>query len=84
MKRRRPPARKKIAQRNALQGPPIAICVGCGCDDEHACLDAFDEPCFWLIVDRQARLGVCSQCPQHLAAWRRGYRTPKVVRNLRS
>lgn len=26
----------------------IATCIGCGCDDHHAC----GEGCYWLRVDR--------------------------------
>lgn len=53
----------------------LVICVGCGCDDYHACEDAFGDPCYWLVLDRRSGKGVCSQCPERLDAWRHGDRT---------
>ncbi|MEE8057507.1 MAG: hypothetical protein V3T17_06695 [Pseudomonadales bacterium] len=53
----------------------VATCVGCGCDDYHACWDENDEqPCSWLAVDRESRLGVCSACPDDLSRWEKGDR----------
>lgn len=46
----------------------IAICIGCGCDDDHACRGG----CSWLAVDRSDGLGVCSGCPQELPRWNHG------------
>lgn len=46
-----------------------ATCVGCGCDDDHACA----EGCFWLRVDYQIGQGVCSECPSHVVDWDRGH-----------
>jgi hypothetical protein len=54
---------------------PMATCIGCGCDDLHACFDEVAEaPCSWLEVDYGAGLGVCSACPDHLERWRLGDR----------
>lgn len=48
----------------------LAHCIGCGCDDMHACWDeASCEACCWLAVDYGAALGVCSCCPDDLARW---------------
>lgn len=55
--------RRQVGQR--------AACIGCGCDDDHACPDG----CYWLRVDYEAGAGVCSECEQHLEAWDRGDRT---------
>ena len=49
---------------------PIAVCVGCGCDDFHACESELG-PCRWLRVDYGLGLGVCSECPEHVEAWDR-------------
>lgn len=49
-----------------------AVCIGCGCDDNIGC----PEGCWWLRLDRQADLGVCSNCEEHAEAWDRGDRTP--------
>ncbi len=40
--------------------PPsqVAICIGCGCNDNAAC----DGGCEWLAVNRENHRGVCSNC----------------------
>lgn len=38
----------------------IAVCIGCGCDDLHACEDGFGDPCSWLMVDHQLGFGICN------------------------
>jgi hypothetical protein len=43
-----------------------AVCIGCGCDDLHACCP---EGCSWLAVNHAAGQGVCSNCEQHLQRW---------------
>lgn len=35
-----------------------AVCICCGCSDGIAC----DGCCYWLIVNRRQRVGICSQC----------------------
>ncbi len=47
----------------------IATCIGCGCDDEHACVDVFHDACHWLKVDYEKGIGVCSQCRRYLKKW---------------
>lgn len=51
-----------------------AICIGCGCDDLHACEDALGDPCYWLRLDRKAGKGVCSECPEYVEQWDKGLR----------
>ena len=46
----------------------LAVCIGCGCDDRHACHGG----CSWLRVDYNEGKGVCSECAEHVAAWDRG------------
>lgn len=46
-------------------GTAVAFCMGCGCDDLHAC----EGGCSWLRVDHARRQGVCSHCDDHVAAW---------------
>lgn len=53
----------------------VAACIGCGCDDNHACGDG----CYWLRVDRAEGSGVCSECEAHVEAWDRGDRTPRAT-----
>lgn len=48
----------------------LAVCIGCGCDDMHACLGG----CSWLRVDYVAHKGVCSQCGHETARWDAGQR----------
>jgi hypothetical protein len=47
----------------------IAVCIGCGCDDNHACEGIFLDPCHWLRVDRTTGKGVCSECAGKLEEW---------------
>lgn len=60
----------------------ISTCIGCGCDDEHACMDkSSDNPCYWLKVDRNELKGLCSCCPEHLERWNSGDRkVPKKTK----
>lgn len=51
----------------------IATCIGCGCDDCHACVGD-DGPCSWLAVDYGIGRGVCSYCGKHLERWNAGDR----------
>ncbi len=58
---------------------PLAICIGCGCDDLHACFDEVaGAPCRWLAVDYAASLGVCSACPEDFGRWQAGDRSISV------
>jgi hypothetical protein len=54
--------------------PRLCQCIGCGCDDEHACQDLIGDPCGWLVRSTSGRLGVCTQCPALLRAWEDGKR----------
>jgi len=52
----------------------LASCIGCGCDDLHACVDDLG-PCSWIVVDRDAGRGVCSCCEAHMERWNAGDRS---------
>lgn len=60
----------------------LSTCIGCGCDDLHACRNPFedfeDTPCSWIRIDRDAGVGVCSECPEDVARWDAGDRKMKV------
>jgi hypothetical protein len=57
----------------------LAICIGCGSDDQDACWDdECDRPCHWLRVDRDAGVGVRSSCPELAIAWDAGDREIRV------
>lgn len=58
----------------------VSVCIGCGCDDLHACEDDFGDPCFWLELDRDAGVGVCSECPGSLGRWDRAERDVRTER----
>lgn len=53
----------------------LIICIGCGCDDLHGCIGDDGEACHWLRVDDDEQLGVCSECPEHVARFDAGDRT---------
>lgn len=60
----------------ALCSDNSATCIGCRCDDLHACeSDSAGKPCHWLTVDRESGLGVCSECSEYLSRWHAGDRT---------
>jgi len=45
---------------------PVAFCIGCGCSDRHACVAPVTGACFWIKVDRELGIGVCSECPERV------------------
>ncbi len=64
---------------NSLPETP-AVCIGCGCDDYHACIDLeLHRPCHWLVVDRKIGKGVCSSCPEELERWRESYKSARTI-----
>lgn len=49
----------------------MTTCIGCGCDDEHACQDPeTGELCAWASIDTQGvtgkpkQFGICTQCAE--------------------
>ena len=52
----------------------LITCIGCGCDDDSACVTVAGEPCSWLRVDRDAGVGVCSHCPGDVTRFDQGDR----------
>jgi hypothetical protein len=40
----------------------VTTCIGCGCDEGHACVQAGGEACAWLEVSAGGLAGVCSAC----------------------
>lgn len=45
----------------------VATCIGCGCDDLHACTGG----CGWLRVDRHGHRGICTNCAHLVPRWDR-------------
>ncbi len=39
-------------------GSPLCTCVGCHCDDDHACAGG----CSWSLADKDEIFGLCSAC----------------------
>lgn len=57
----------------------ICMCIGCGCTDTRACVcEDSGDPCYWLRVDRNEALGVCSECEDLVEAWDSGDRKFRV------
>lgn len=55
----------------------LCVCIGCGCDDLHACrTEGFfeEEACSWLVQSADRKLGVCSACLTWLTEFRKGNR----------
>ena len=54
----------------------LATCIGCGCDDLHACKSTKLQRygCYWFRVDRNAGIGVCSECGELVEKWDSGDR----------
>lgn len=44
----------------------VAVCIGCGCTDDNACVDECRDVCSWRKVDRVKGIGVCSFCFREL------------------
>lgn len=54
----------------------MTTCIGCGCDEEKACVDIEGVACFWVRQDPVADVGVCSHCPDDVTRFDDGDRTP--------
>ncbi len=73
-RRQNPPSPVPLLTMNSelgtLNSHREAVCIGCGCSDSHACVTGFtlDAPasglqsCFWIKVDYERGVGVCSEC----------------------
>lgn len=58
----------------------IRFCIGCGCDDLHACEDDISIACSWVVVDKKTATGVCSSCiGRALKRWKNGDREVRAV-----
>lgn len=67
-----------MSKNNVMQTHhPLATCIGCGCTDLQAC-EGETGPCSWVRLDREAGLGVCSECPEQVEAWDLGDRELRV------
>lgn len=57
------------------------ICIGCGCDEQHACaMDhvGFYAGCWWLRFEAETRVGICSACDDLVSRWDDGERAPQL------
>jgi hypothetical protein len=57
----------------------VATCIGCACTDEKACAGG----CHWERVDRAAKIGVCSNCTEHVGRWDADDRKFTTIANRR-
>lgn len=48
--------------------PPAAgpICIGCGCDELHACRTEAGHGCSWVMLRPELGAGLCSECAEGL------------------
>lgn len=64
-----------------------ATCIGCGCSDSHACVTVrtIDDPvsilqgCFWVKVDYELRIGVCSECVENIEEYEERINAARLV-----
>lgn len=75
-----------IARAPACGTPPVCICIGCGCDDLHACSHEDGTPCAWVKRHPATGLGICSRCmpSDAMAIFRIGHAMGRLVRHLES
>lgn len=52
----------------------VAVCMGCNCNDLNACETPSGAPCYWLRIDEELLIGVCSECPDFVAQFDAGER----------
>jgi len=45
-----------------MTGIILRTCIGCGCDDDNACIGG----CHWAHEAETAPLGICSNCAQEI------------------
>jgi hypothetical protein len=50
----------------------MTSCIGCGCDDHHACHDGMRAGCHWLCLDVTTGTGICSACHELRPRWNGG------------
>jgi hypothetical protein len=50
--------------RHRKQPIHVVVCVGCGCDDLHACETAIGGACYWVAVNHKRFVGICSECAE--------------------
>jgi len=44
----------------------VCSCRECGCDDNHACVDARGKSCAWFLLDILTPTGICTFCATRL------------------
>lgn len=37
-------------------------CVNCGCSQQNACVDKLGDPCSWVRINYDKKIGICSAC----------------------
>lgn len=42
----------------------MTVCIGCGCDESHACLDREGRACRWVELSPSGAAGICSECEE--------------------
>ena len=65
----------------------LATCIGCACDDDHACVTQREDGEWgcrhWVRLDRDVGLGVCSICPgSDVSRWDAGERQIRALKTI--
>jgi DNA-binding PadR family transcriptional regulator len=58
------PTGRAWLEQHAPAGALVATCIHCGCTDARACPGG----CSWLFVNRDLRLGICTNCTDQVLA----------------
>lgn len=66
-----------LAAQRAVDVLNPATCAGCGCTDVQACLGG----CSWLFVDRELKVGLCSNCGDQVDRYHAALTNAKTERN---
>lgn len=59
----------------------ISQCLGCGCDERHACQHFTGEPCAWAWVNPLLGVGICSLCRDRVI-WGDGESESPLMRRI--
>jgi hypothetical protein len=81
-----PEAERAAAEHLAKLHDSGPICIGCGCDELHACDNGLGQGCHWYAQNRETGIGICSVCigegKARQRVWRAYRRLQRLIRVL--